>query len=129
MNDFTELTRRLTELMKASATGMIVARDGDGGLELLAPIPHPLKPKEPLWFGGVRAGKAYVSYHLMPVYGSAALAAKVSPGLKKRMQGKSCFNFTKPDEALFAELAELTRAGAELFSKPLVMAQRAPRKA
>jgi hypothetical protein len=27
------------------------------------------------------------------------------------MQGKSCFNFTKVDEALFAELGELTRTG------------------
>jgi len=27
------------------------------------------------------------------------------------MQGKSCFNFRAPDEVLFAELGELTRAG------------------
>ena len=29
------------------------------------------------------------------------------------MQGKSCFNFTKVDEPLFAELANVTRAGFE----------------
>lgn len=127
MPDFTDLDRQLRALMKASATGMIVARDGDDGLEMLAPIPNPLKPKQPMWFGAVRAGKAYVSYHLMPVYGSAALAAAISPGLKKRMQGKSCFNFTAPDPALFAELAALTEAGARAFSKPLVMPPREPR--
>jgi hypothetical protein len=31
------------------------------------------------------------------------------------MQGKSCFNFTKVDEGLVEELAELTRAGIERF--------------
>ena len=39
----------------------------------------------------------------------------ISPALKKRMQGKSCFNFTTIDEPLFSELAELTRRGAEQF--------------
>ena len=30
------------------------------------------------------------------------------PELRRRMQGKACFNFTRVDEALFAELATLT---------------------
>ena len=37
----------------------------------------------------------------------------LSPSLRKRMQGKSCFNFKAPDKALFAELADLTRRGYE----------------
>ena len=37
------------------------------------------------------------------------------PGLMKRMQGKSCFNFTSVDEAAFAELAQLTRRGFDRF--------------
>jgi hypothetical protein len=67
----------------------------------------------------VRQGKGYVSYHLMPVYTHAELAAKISPALRKRMQGKSCFNFKTVDAALFAELGVLTAAGAEVFSRPL----------
>jgi hypothetical protein len=65
------------------------------------------------WLGGVRIGKAYVSYYLMPVYVEPALLEGVSPALRRRMQGKSCFNFTKVDEELFEELAELTRRGFE----------------
>ncbi len=65
------------------------------------------------WFGGVRLGKRYVSYHLMPVYVDPALAQTISPDLKRRMQGRSCFNFAKVDESLFAELLSLTRAGYE----------------
>ncbi|HEY7736065.1 MAG TPA: hypothetical protein VH813_04665 [Candidatus Limnocylindrales bacterium] len=59
---------------------------------------------------GTRVGKRYVSYYLMGVYGDPALMGSMSPELRRRMQGKSCFNFTKVDEALFAELEGLTRA-------------------
>ena len=65
------------------------------------------------WFGAVRVGKRYVSYYLMPIYVQPKLLDDVSPALKKRMQGKSCFNFTKVDEPLLAELEALTKRGYE----------------
>jgi hypothetical protein len=66
-------------------------------------------------FGAVRLGKTYVSYYLMPVYMNPALEKRISPELKKRMQGKSCFSFTESDPVLFRELAALTRAGFASF--------------
>jgi len=71
----------------------------------------------PMMFAAVRAGKNYVSYHLLPLYMNPPLQSKVSADLKRRKQGKACFNFAKPDEKLFAELAELTRLGLESFKK------------
>jgi hypothetical protein len=53
----------------------------------------------------------------MPVYVCPDLLDGMSDGLKKRMQGKSCFNFTAPDAALFDELAQLTRAGFERYQR------------
>jgi hypothetical protein len=50
------------------------------------------KNKKPIMFGAARIGKAYVSYYFMPVYSDAIKG--MSPALKKRMQGKACFNFT-----------------------------------
>jgi hypothetical protein len=117
--EFADVYAQLRALMLESATGMIVAEDGPRGLVLHAPIPHPFDPKKPMWFGGVQSGKAYVSYHLMPVYMNEGMQAKISPGLKKRMQGKSCFNFKACDPELMADLRALTAAGAEAFSKPL----------
>jgi hypothetical protein len=70
---------------------------------------------KPMFFGAVVSGRAYVSFHLMPLYWDPALAKKVSPQLKKRMQGKSCFNFTAPDTMLFRELAKLTAKGLALY--------------
>jgi len=72
---------------------------------------------QPMWFGSVRAGKAYVSYHLMPLYFNPAMNALVPPGLKKRMQGKTCFNFKSVDKELFAELKTLTQAGVDSYRK------------
>ena len=60
-------------------------------------------------------GKRYVSFYLMPVYASPELDAAVSPALRKRKQGKSCFNFDRIDEALFAELSDLTARGIPGF--------------
>ena len=71
--------------------------------------------KKPICFAAVRLGKAYVSFYLMCSYCNPKMMAAMSPALKKRMQGKSCFNFKEPDPALFAELAELTKSGAEWF--------------
>ena len=64
-----------------------------------------------LFFGAVKIGKRYVSFHLMPVYVHPDLLDGMSRELRKRMQGKSCFNFTRPDKALFAELETLAAAG------------------
>ncbi len=52
-------------------------------------------------FAAARIGKSYVSYHFMPVY--FGMGAAMSPALKKRMQGKACFN---PSTRLFDELAD-----------------------
>src|SRR5262245_14166444 len=79
-------------------------------------VNYVMKNKRRLYFGGVRRGKAYVSFHLMPVYSFPGITEKISPDLKKRMQGKSCFNFTSPDDKLFTELRKLTKAGFARFT-------------
>ena len=67
------------------------------------------------YVAGIRVGKSYVSYYLMPVYGLPELLADISPELRRRMQGKACFNFTRIDDALFSELAALTATGIERY--------------
>jgi len=116
-----DLTRELAALMLRAAPAMVVASEGPGGLSLNAPFADPLHPKQPMWFGGVRSGKAYVSYHLMPVYSHPALLQTLSPALRRRMQGKSCFNFRKPEPDLMAELEALTRAAAEIYARPFTL--------
>jgi hypothetical protein len=70
---------------------------------------------KPLFFASARVAKQYVSFHLMPVYVWPELLEGTSEQLRKRMQGKSCFNFKKPEPELFEELASLTRRGFERY--------------
>lgn len=77
---------------------------------------HIMKNKKPLFFGAVQIRKNYVSYHLMPVYVAPDLLDGVSDGLRKRMQGKSCFNFRAVDKGLFKELTALTKAGYQRYA-------------
>jgi hypothetical protein len=75
------------------------------------------KRKADIYFGGVQIKKNYVSYHLMPVYVNPKLLEGISPELRRRMQGKSCFNFKKVDQTLFKELSDLTKKGIEFYMK------------
>jgi len=108
----------LMALMIRAAPDMAVERSESGGVRLLASWDNPRTPGQRMWFGGVRTMKAYVSYHLMPVYSHAALAATIPPALKRRMQGKSCFNFKVLDPALFDQLEALTRDAAAAYARP-----------
>jgi hypothetical protein len=83
----------------------------DEASELYLDTKHIQKNKKPLFFGAVQIKKSFVSFHLMPVYVKPELLARISPELKRRMQGKSCFNFAEVDKPLFKELAALTKAG------------------
>jgi hypothetical protein len=77
-----------------------------------SPSPFPQHKGQPMYFGSIRLGKAYVSFHLMPLYMNPALTKSISPELKKRMQGKTCFNFKSgPEPELLDELARLTELG------------------
>jgi hypothetical protein len=78
---------------------------------------HVMKNGQPLFFASYQPRKGYVSFYLMPVYVFPDLLVGISDGLRKRMQGKSCFNFKSVDPALFAELAALTQAGFERYKK------------
>ncbi len=73
--------------------------------------------KRLLFFGSVQIRKRYVSYHLMAVYTHTELLEGMSDGLRKRMQGKSCFNFSRPDPDLFQELDTLTGRCREVYDK------------
>ena len=65
----------------------------------------------------VNIGKAYVSYHFMPVYMFPKLRERMSDALRARMQGKSCFNFKALDETLFKELEQMTTEGFAMCRK------------
>lgn len=112
--DFTPVFLQLRSILKAYESGMEVNADTDVEYGLQTRWRR-AKDGYPGYFASVRQGKRYVSFHLMPLYGFPEMVDEVSPALRKRMQGKSCFNFTMVDAELFGELETLTRCGYETF--------------
>ena len=114
--EYAEVFEALRRILARHQDGLAVKVDTPVEYTLVTryPSPFPQHKGEPLYFGSVRLGKAYVSYHLMPLYMCAALLRDISPALKKRMQGKTCFNFkTLPDAELANDVALLTGAAVK----------------
>ncbi len=114
-SDFSVIFEQLKNILKPYAGDLTVKADTADTYYLDGPYSETWKKE--LFFGSAQIKKNYVSFYLMPVYMYPELLKDVSPELKKRMQGKSCFNFKKMEPQLFAELAKLTRQGAEKFKE------------
>ena len=114
-SDFPLVFEQLRAILKPYAKALTVTADSPEAFSLDGPYSE--KWKKTVFCGAAQIKKNYVSFYLMPVYMCPDLLERISPGLKKRMQGKSCFNFKQPEPALFKELAALTRAGFERFQK------------
>ena len=115
--DYSTVHAKLRDIMKKYAKGSMRADpDKPGNYVLLGPASEWSRGKD-LWFGAVVTGKSYVSYHLIAVYGFPDLLEDISPELKKRKQGKACFNFKTVDETLFKELARLTEKSYQRLKK------------
>ena len=110
MGDLDTVHDRLKAILKRQHGDLIVTRDGTAGMAVEMPG-YEGKPWG--YVAGTRLGKRYVSYYLMSVYGRPDLLDAVSPELRRRMQGKSCFNFSKLDEPLLEELEVLTAKAIE----------------
>lgn len=109
MPNLSAVYAELRDILRTHAAGLDIKIDN--GTEFYLDTWHVLKNRKPLYFGSVQIKKHYVIYHLMPVYVEPALLKGMTNALAKRMQGKSCFNFTEADDALFKELEALTAAG------------------
>ena len=123
-NEFDTVFTRLKEILQKYAGPFTVKPDTNTKYGLYAPIgPATLKiwggkmKKPAMPVAWIETGKAYVSYHLMGMYGNTKLLEAMSKELKARMQGKTCFNFKKIDEKIFPELDSLTARSIDTFRK------------
>ncbi len=107
--DLTPVFQRLKTILEPYAEQLVVAENTDDNYYLNTA--HIMPNKQPLYFGSTIIKKNYVSFYVMPVYLHPELLEDVSEALKKRMQGKSCFNFKQIDDNLFAELEALVARG------------------
>ncbi len=107
--------KELRDILKEFERQLVVQTDKPDGYSLNTAQCD--KNNKPMCFGATHLRKSYVSYYLMPVYMFPELLKGISPELKARMHGKSCFNFKTLDASPFRELARLTKQGFDRFKK------------
>jgi hypothetical protein len=104
---FPAIFDRLRGILSQHVPPLVVTAVGSASYSLAVDRPDIL-PEQRRYFGGVAIQKNYVSCYLMGVYSDPRLADSLSPRLRQRMQGKSCFNFNTIDEELLEELGGVT---------------------
>ena len=75
----------------------------------------------PMLFAGAKIKKNYVSFYLPALYMFPDLSDRISPSLKKTMQGQACFNFTTANPDWFEELGRLTQAGYQKLKSEMLL--------
>jgi hypothetical protein len=117
--DFAPVFAALKKVIEPWAARLAVKVDTprEYWLTTKGPSPFPQHKGNPLDVTWVNVGKSYVSFHLMPLYMSP-LTKGMSEKLKKRMHGKTCFNFqTAPEPEILAELAALVESSLKQWSQ------------
>jgi len=99
----------LRHLLTSSTSGLAVVRDEP--MHFYANCDRPDDKGRHPFFGAVKVSNKKHLFHFMPVYDFPELLDDISPALRKRMQGKSCFNFETLDRALLPELERLVKRG------------------
>jgi hypothetical protein len=109
----------LREILKAYEEDLAVKTDRPGHcyLETRSPTFNGRR----LFFAAAKIKKKYVSYYLPALYMFPELSNTISPGLRKTMQGHSCFNFTVLDSDCLEELTRLTRAGFFMLKSKMLL--------
>ncbi len=99
-------------ILKPYIPNMMVVQDNERGVYLNTQ--SVMKNRQPLFFASLAINKAYVSFHLFPVYMYPDLLDGIGD-LVKRMQGKSCFNFRQVDPSQVERMRALVEAGYQRF--------------
>jgi len=112
--EFKQAFEGLRKILNPYDEKLRVIKDGPGGY--MSESKSIRYQGKPVMFASITS-KSYVAFHLFPVYMFPDLLKGISPELKKRMQGKTCWNFKKAEEPLFAELGGIVEASFRRFAE------------
>src|SRR2546421_2245655 len=114
-SDFPGAFAALRDILKKHSAGLIVQADTPNECLVISPGIGP--NGKPMWFACVMSKKSAVTFHLMPLYFNPKLQSAIPKELLARKQGKTCFNFQRPDAELFTKLDDLVRLAHETWQR------------
>ena len=119
MSDLTNLFLKLKELMKKYEPPFIPKTETNSGYDLWIKKEVTVASRKypEFFFGGVTLRPKYVSLYNMPMYMSKEITQGLSPALKKKLSGKSCFHFTEMNDDLLKEIEILFEKGFAYFAE------------
>jgi hypothetical protein len=112
---FAETFATLRRILERHGKHLKVVVDKPGDFQLASPTLVD-RIGRPLFAAAVQIKKNYVTFHVIGI-DTPELLKGMSPTLRKRMQGKMCFNFTAIDSEQARELAAVTKKSIERFEK------------
>lgn len=114
MNDLHAIFLHLREVAVLSAPSMKLSKDTMG--EIMLSVPQDvLDARDPVWFASVRLNASNIAFYLPPLAMKECRDLVVSTQLRARATGRTCFQFSRNEPALFDELAHLTAKADELL--------------
>ena len=112
---------RLSASLKKQSPPMVCSKDTVKCVELIGntPVPYGSTKKivPGMFFASAVAHKDMVSLHFLPLYYHEKDFADIAPTLLKRLKGKACFNFTKPEQIDEKEMDAMLKRGTQAWRK------------
>lgn len=100
---------------------MVISKDKPGVFELMGnkPVPYGYAKKivPGMYFSSVVIRPKMVSFYFFPMYGLEKDFKTMIPTLAKCLKGKTCFNFTKPEQVHVKELDAMLKKGVAAWKK------------
>lgn len=114
-----QILKELKAILKSFSRGMDVRKDDAKSYELYGKKKVTVSNREVdgMYFATTMLRTSSVALYFFPIYTHPREFKGIAPELRKRMSGKSCFQITKADKALFGHIARMVKKGAGIYRK------------
>lgn len=75
------------------------------------------RPRNEVFFAGIRRQKSFVGFYFLPVYADPGLSAALPSSLLKLLKGKSCFHVKSTDGGVLSLIRGALELGLDSYRK------------
>lgn len=116
-----EIFEKLKIILQQYSPPLVCDEDTSAKYNLIGNVPVPYGASKQvipgMYFATAAITKTKTSLYFFPIYMNGKELSEKIPQLKKALSGKTCFNFSKPEEADETELHLLIKQGIDFYKK------------